>query len=92
MHGRMQSIEIELLPHGDDRRVVDIALALQLRLQFGLRRLVRLRGDGSEQAELVLGQQFHGALGQGITVVAPAVPADVGMNVFGVEANGFQNA
>ena len=40
MQGRMQTIEIELLAHGHDRAVVDVTLAAELGLEFGLRRFV----------------------------------------------------
>ena len=47
-------IEIELLPHRHNGRVIDIAFALHFRLEFSLRGFVRLRCDGSEETELVL--------------------------------------
>jgi hypothetical protein len=40
----------------------------------------------------MLGQQFDRAVGQRVAIVAPAVPADVGMNVLGVKTDSFQNA
>src|ERR1700751_1950647 len=79
--GTLADIEIELLPHGDDRRVVNIAPALEFRLEFRLRGLVGFRGDRPKQPELMLGEQFNGAIRQSITLRAPAIPADVGVNV-----------
>ena len=49
-------IEIELLPHGHDRRVINVTLPLQFGFQFRLGRLVRLRSNRPKQAQLMLGQ------------------------------------
>jgi hypothetical protein len=40
----------------------------------------------------MFGKQIDGALRQGIAFFAPASPADVGVNVLGVEPYCFQNA
>jgi len=40
----------------------------------------------------VLGEQVDGAVGKGIALSAPAVPTDVGVDVVGVEADGFEDA
>jgi len=89
--GTHADIEIEFLAHGDDGRVVDVALPLQFGLEFGLRGLVWLRRDCAEETELVLGEEFDGAIRQGIALRAPAVPSDIGMDVVGVKADGFEN-
>src|SRR5208282_3589811 len=90
--GTHADVEVKLLPHGHDRAVVHEAFALQFRLQLRLRRLVWLGGNRAEQAELVLSQQINGAVGQRVALVAPALPADVGVNVVGVESDSFQHA
>ena len=68
-----------------------MALASKFGREFGFRLLLGFGSDGAEQSQLVLGQQIDGALRQGIALSAPAFPADVGMDVFGVEADSFQN-
>ena len=90
--GPHADIQIELLAHGDDRAVVHQALAAQFGFQFGLGFLVGFRSNGAEQAELVLLEQVDGAVGERVAFVAPDLPANVGMNVFGVEADGFQDS
>jgi len=40
----------------------------------------------------VLGQQINRAIGEGVALVAPAVPADIGVDVLGVEADFFKDA
>ena len=85
-------VEIELLPHGDDRAEVLIAFALQRRAQFGLRFFLWLGGDGAEEADLVRAQQIDGALGKGIAFLDPALPPDVGVYVLGFEADGVEHA
>ncbi len=87
----MTDVEVELLPHGHDRRIVDVAFTLQFRFQFCLRSLVRLRRDRSEQTELVFGKQLNCPVGQGVALGAPAIPADVGMNVLGIKADSLQD-
>ena len=67
-------------------------MPLQCRAQFGFGFLLRLGGDGAEQADLVLAQQIDGALGQGIAFLDPALPADVGMHVFGFKADCIEHA
>ena len=37
-------------------------------------------------------EKLNGAVGKRIAFAAPDVPSDIGMNVFGVEADGFQDA
>ena len=54
--------------------------------------LFGLRGDGAEESELVLLEQLDRAIRERIALAAPDVPSYIGMNVFGVEADGFQNA
>ena len=68
-----------------------MAFALERRAEFGLGFLLWLRGDGAEQADLVLPQQLDGALGKGIAFLDPALPADVGVDVFGLEADGVEH-
>ncbi len=90
--GPHADIEIEDLPHGNDGAEILMALALQRRAQLGLGFLLRLRGDGAKQADLVLAQQLDGALGQRIAFLDPALPADVGVNVLGLEADRVEHA
>ena len=69
-----------------------MALALQRWDEFGFGFFLRLRGDGAEQADFVLAQQIDGALGQRIAFVAPALPANVGVHVVGLEADRVEHA
>jgi hypothetical protein len=39
----------------------------------------------------MLGQQLDGALGQRVALFAPQLPADIGVHVLGVEADGVQH-
>ena len=59
----------------------------QLGLQLGLRVFLGLGGDRAEQPELVFRQQVDRAVRQRVALVAPEVPADVGVNVVGLEAD-----
>src|SRR5262249_14972454 len=85
-------VEVELLPHGHDGAVVDIPFALESRLELGLGSFVRFRSNRAKETELVLGQQVDSAVGQSVAFVAPALPADVGVDIVGVEADGFEDA
>ena len=52
--GADADVEVEVLPHGDDRAVVGEALALQRGVELGVGLVLRLGGDRAEEAELVL--------------------------------------
>src|SRR4029077_1747474 len=90
--GPHADVEVELLPHGHDRRIVDVALALQFRPQLRLGGFIRLRRDRSEQAEFVFREQLYRAIRKGVALGAPAIPADISMDVLRVEAYSFQHA
>ena len=90
--GADASIKIELLAHGHDRTEVRVTLGPQLWLQFPVGFFLRLRSDRAEQAEFVVREQVYGALRQGIALVHPALPADIGMDVLGIESNRIQHA
>jgi hypothetical protein len=48
-------IEIELLPHSHDRRVINETFPLDFRLKLRLRRFVWLRSNGTKQTQLMPG-------------------------------------
>jgi hypothetical protein len=85
-------IQVEPLPHPDDRAEVGEPLVAQPRVELGRRLGLRLRCDRTEQAELVLREELDGLGGQGVALVDPEVPTDVGVDVVGVEADRFQYA
>src|ERR1700757_1575928 len=85
------SIETESLPHRDNRAEVRMALTAEFRTEFCFRLFFWFRGNRSEESQLVPGQQVDRALRQGIALAAPAVPANIGMNVFRVEFNRLEN-
>src|SRR5664280_2678386 len=85
------NIEVEDLPHGNNWAEILIAFAPQRWTQLGLSFLLRLRGNGAEQADLVLAQQLDGALGKSIAFLGPALPADVGVYVVSVETDGVEH-
>jgi hypothetical protein len=62
--GADRDVEVEALPQADDRAVVDEALVAQRRVELGGGLVLGLRGDGAEQAELVLVQQLDRPLRQ----------------------------
>src|SRR5664280_1053089 len=80
-------IEVEDLPHGNNRAEILIPFASQRGAQLGLSFLLRLRRDGAEQANLVLAQQLDGALGKSIAFLDPALPTDVGVYVLCLETD-----
>src|SRR5208283_4617972 len=84
-------VEIESLTHGHDGTEVRVPLALELRPKFVLRLFFRLRRNRAKQSQLVLGQQINGALWQGVALFAPALPADVGVNVLGIKPDSLKN-
>ncbi len=49
-------IEIEFLPHGHNRGVINVTFPLQLGFKLRLSRLVRLRSNRAKQSQLMLGQ------------------------------------
>jgi len=90
--GTGADVEIEDLSEGHDGAVVDQPRVLKLRLQFLHCIPLRLGGDGSEESQAVLPQKIDGALGKGVPLVHPEIPADVGMDVFCVKSYGIQNS
>ena len=89
--GANADVQIEQLPHPHDRAVVDASFALQGGRKLGLGRLLRLRGDGPKQAQLVCFQQVDRPVGQGVPFARPEVPADVAVDVVRLETGGIQH-
>src|SRR5215467_12485042 len=84
-------VEIELLPHRHDWAEVGVSLASQFRTQFRLGFFLRLRSDSADKPEFELREQVDRPLRQRVALAAPAIPADVGMNVFGIKSDCLQN-
>jgi hypothetical protein len=89
--GAQADVEIEHLAHADDRAAVGEALALK-----GGRELARgvgggLGSDGAKESALGGAQQFQRAGGQGIAFFTPELPADVAVEVLGLESGGVED-
>jgi hypothetical protein len=89
--GAEADVEVEHLPHPDDRRAVDQSLAAQMRIELLLGRLHRLRGDRAEHRRVHAAEKLDRPLREGVPFAAPELPADVSMNVLGVELDPIED-
>ncbi len=90
--GADADVEIELLAQPDDGAEVDEALVPELRSQLRGGLVLGLGGDGPEEAQVVLRQKVQGPLREGVALLDPELPADVGVDVVGLKAHGIQNS
>jgi len=89
--GRRLLEEVEQLPHPHDGRPIDETSLLQRRRQLRLGRLDRLGGDGPEHGRADVVQQVDGPLGERVPLLPPALPADVGFVILGVQPQTVQH-
>ena len=78
-------VEVELLAEADDGAEVGQSLALELGIELRGGVLLGLGGDGAEQAGVGLLEELDGPVGQGIAFAAPEIPADIAVDVLGVD-------
>ncbi len=91
LDGPQADVEVEELAHPDDGRAVGEALAPELRGELGLGRLHGLRRDRAEEGRVHVLQQLDRAGRKGIAFLAPEVPADVAVDVLGVQLDPVQD-
>jgi hypothetical protein len=84
-------VQVEQLPHADDRAEVLVTLVLQLGLELLLRLQFGLGGDRAKKSELVLSQKIDRPVGQRVALVDPELPADVRVDVLRIEPHRVQH-
>jgi hypothetical protein len=78
-------VQIEQLAHPDDRRTVCQSLPLELGGKFCLRGFRGLGCDRPEHRRIDILQEIHRALRKRIALPAPEIPADVTVEILGIE-------
>src|ERR1017187_4391414 len=89
--GTQADIEVQNLPHANDGAPIRESLAPEFRREilFGFR--CGFRSDGAEEGAMRASQKVEGARRQGIALLAPELPPDFTVEVYGFEAGGIQN-